>query len=136
MLVVAYFSDRVLNRKIFVWPFLLLSGVALFSSYTFSGTNFWFSYISLIVAGGAMYAPYGPFFAIIPEMLPKSVAGEVMALINTCGALGGFVGTWLVGWLQALTGNARAGFLAMSMSLLIAAGIILTLRSNAVTQTK
>ena len=130
MLLVAYFSDRVLNRKDFVWPFLLLSGVALFSSYTFSGTNFWFSYISLIVAGGAMYAPYGPFFAIVPEMLPKSVAGEVMALINTFGALGGFVGTWLVGWLQALTGNSRAGFLTMSMSLLIAAAIILALRTN------
>ena len=130
MLLVAYFSDRVLNRKSFVWPFLLLSGIALFSSYTFSGSNFWFSYISLIVAGGCMYAPYGPFFAIVPEMLPKSVAGEVMALINTFGALGGVVGTWLVGWLQALTGNARAGFLTMSMSLLIAAGIILCLRTK------
>ncbi|HUV68513.1 MAG TPA: MFS transporter [Terracidiphilus sp.] len=129
MLLVAYFSDRVLNRKAFVWPFLLLSGVALFSSYTFSGTNFWFSYISLIVAGGAMYAPYGPFFAIVPEMLPKSVAGEVMALINTFGALGGFAGSWLVGWLQAVTGNARAGFLSMSISLLIAAAIIFTLRT-------
>jgi sugar phosphate permease len=134
MLIVAYFSDRVLNRKIFVWPFLLLSGVALFSSYTFSGTNFWFSYISLIVAGGCMYAPYGPFFAIVPEMLPKSVAGEVMALINTCGALGGFIGTWLVGWLQALTGNARAGFLTMSMSLLVSALIILSLKANKTTR--
>lgn len=130
MLIVSYFSDRVLNRKIFVWPFLLLSGIALFSSYTFSGANFWFSYVSLIVAGGCMYAPYGPFFAIIPEMLPKSVAGEVMALINTCGALGGFIGTWLVGWLQALTGNARAGFLTMSLSLLISAVIILCLRTS------
>jgi len=130
MLLVAYFSDRALNRKIFVWPFILLSGVALFTSYAASGNHFWLAYVSLIVAGGAMYAPYGPFFAIVPEMLPKTVAGEVMALINTFGALGGFAGTWLVGWLQALTGNARAGFLTMSMSLLIAAVIILCLRTN------
>jgi sugar phosphate permease len=130
MLLVAYFSDRVLNRKIFVWPFLLLSGIALFSSYATSGNHFWLAYVSLIVAGGAMYAPYGPFFAIVPEMLPKTVAGEVMALINTFGALGGFAGTWLVGWLQALTGNARAGFLTMSMSLLMAAGITFCLRTN------
>jgi sugar phosphate permease len=130
MVLVAHFSDRVLNRKIFVWPFLLLSGVALFTSYATAGSNFWLSYISLIVAGGAMYAPYGPFFAIVPEMLPKSVAGEVMALINTFGAMGGFVGTWLVGWLQALTGNARAGFLTMSLSLLVSAVIILCLRTN------
>jgi sugar phosphate permease len=130
MLLVAYFSDRALNRKIFVWPFLLLSGVALFSSYATAGSHFWLAYISLVIAGGAMYAPYGPFFAIVPEMLPKSVAGEVMALINTFGAMGGFVGTWLVGWLQALTGNARAGFLTMSLSLLVSAIIILCLRTS------
>jgi sugar phosphate permease len=129
MLVVAHFSDRALNRKVFVWPFLLLSGVALFCSYMTAGNNFWLAYVSLIVAGGAMYAPYGPFFAIVPEILPKTVAGEVMALINTCGAFGGFIGTWLVGWLQALTGNSRAGFFTMSMSLLVSAGIILCLRT-------
>jgi sugar phosphate permease len=129
MLVVAHFSDRALNRKVFVWPFLLLSGVALFCSYMTAGSNFWLAYVSLIVAGGAMYAPYGPFFAIVPEILPKTVAGEVMALINTCGAFGGFIGTWLVGWLQALTGNSRAGFFTMSMSLLVSAGIIFCLRT-------
>jgi MFS-type transporter involved in bile tolerance (Atg22 family) len=76
-----------------------------------------------------MYAPYGPFFAIVPEMLPKTVAGEVMALINSFGALGGFAGTWLVGLLQALTGNSRAGYLVMSMSLMLAGGIIFRLRA-------
>jgi sugar phosphate permease len=130
MLAVAHFSDRALNRKAFVWPFLLLSGVALFCSYATAGHNFWLGYVSLIVAGGTMYAPYGPFFAIVPEMLPNNVAGEVMALINTFGALGGFAGTWLVGWLQALTGNSRAGFFVMSMSLMVAGGIILCLRTN------
>jgi MFS-type transporter involved in bile tolerance (Atg22 family) len=74
-----------------------------------------------------MYAPYGPFFAIMPEMLPRNVAGEVIALVNSFGALGGFVGTWLVGWLQAVTGNAGAGFLAMSIMLLLSGVITLFL---------
>ncbi len=129
MLVVAYFSDRVLNRKAFVWPFLMLAGAALFCSFAIAGSNFWLAYLSLIVAGGAMYAPYGPFFAIVPEMLPSTVAGEVMALVNTFGALGGFAGTWLVGALQALTGNARAGFLAMSLALIAAGATTLCLPS-------
>jgi sugar phosphate permease len=128
MMAVAYFSDRALNRKIFVWPFLIASGVALFCSYATAGQNFWLAYVALIIAGGAMYAPYGPFFAIVPEMLPCNVAGEVMALINTCGALGGFAGTWLVGALQALTGSARAGFLSMSIALMAAGAITLWLR--------
>jgi MFS-type transporter involved in bile tolerance (Atg22 family) len=71
-----------------------------------------------------MFAPCGPFFAIVPEMLPKNVAGEVMALINSCGALGGFAGAWLVGFLQAITGNSRAGYLVMSIALMLAGGII------------
>jgi MFS-type transporter involved in bile tolerance (Atg22 family) len=129
MMIVAHFSDRTLNRRRFIWPFLLLSGIALFVSYMTAQHTFWVSYGFLILAGGAMYAPYGPFWSIVPEMLPKNVAGEVFALINSCGALGGFAGTWLVGLLQALTGNSRAGFFLMSMSLLIAAGIILWLRA-------
>jgi MFS-type transporter involved in bile tolerance (Atg22 family) len=64
----------------------------------------------------------------MPEMLPKNVSGEVIALINSCGALGGFVGTWLVGLLQALTGNSRAGYFCMSMSLMLAGAIIFCLR--------
>jgi len=129
MLVVAYFSDRALNRKAFVWPLLLLSGVALFCSYAAAGSHFWLAYAALIVAGGTMYAPYGPFFAIVPEMLPNNVAGEVMALINSCGALGGFAGAWLVGLLQAVTGNSSAGYLVMSISLMLAGGIIFRLRT-------
>jgi sugar phosphate permease len=131
MLIVAYFSDRILKRRAFVWPFLMLAGVALFASYATAGHNFWLAYAALIIAGGAMYAPYGPFFAIIPEMLPSTVSGQVFALINTCGALGGFAGTWLVGWLQALTGNSRAGFLSMSIALLTAGLLTLCLRTLA-----
>jgi len=130
MLVVAYFSDRVQHRKMFVWPFLMLSGAGLFCSFAAAGSHFWIGYAALIVAGGAMYAPYGPFFAIVPEMLPSTVAGKVMALINTFGALGGFAGVWLVGWLQALTGSARAGFLSMSMALIAAGTITLFLPST------
>lgn len=130
MLAVAWFSDRAQYRKLFVWPFLMLSGAALFCSFAAAGSHFWLAYSSLIVAGGAMYAPYGPFFAIVPEMLPSTVAGEVMALVNTFGALGGFAGTWLVGWLQALTGSARAGYLSMSMALIVAGAITLCLPST------
>jgi MFS-type transporter involved in bile tolerance (Atg22 family) len=67
----------------------------------------------------------------MPEMLPSNVVGEVMALVNTCGALGGFAGTWLVGALQALTGNARDGFLVMSISLMAAGVITLSLPASA-----
>lgn len=130
MLAASHFSDRTLNRKHVVWPFLLLAAVGLFGSYATASHSFWLAYGFLILAGGSMYAPYGPFFAIVPEMMPQNVAGEVMALVNSCGALGAFIGAWLVGLMQAVTGNARAGFLFMSASLLLAAVITLLLRSR------
>jgi sugar phosphate permease len=128
MLGVAHFSDRTLSRKRYIGPFLLLAGVALFISSMTAGYSFWVAYIFLIVAGGAMYAPYGPFFSIVPEILPKNVAGEVMALVNSCGALGAFAGTWLVGQLQAVTGNSRAGYFFMSMLLMLAGALIFRLK--------
>jgi nitrate/nitrite transporter NarK len=108
----------------------MLAGVALLISSMTAAHSFWLAYAFLIVAGGAMYAPYGPFFSIVPEMLPRNVAGEVMALINSCGALGAFAGTWLVGFLQVLTGNSRAGYLVLSLSLMLAGGITFSLQAT------
>jgi MFS-type transporter involved in bile tolerance (Atg22 family) len=129
MLGVAHASDRALNPRRYVGPFLMLSGAAMFASYITANQSFWLAYGFLIVAGGAMYAPFGSFFAIVPEMLPDNVAGEVMALINGFGALGAFAGTWVVGLLQALTGSSRAGYFCMSMSLLLAGGMMYLLRA-------
>ncbi|OJU11300.1 MAG: 2-ketogluconate transporter, partial [Caulobacterales bacterium 68-7] len=81
MLVVSWLSDKLQTRKVFVWPFLLIGALAFAGSFLLGTSNFWLSYGLLVLAGGAMYAPYGPFFAIIPEMLPKNVAGGAMALI-------------------------------------------------------
>ena len=130
MLFVSYFSDRSFRRKRFVWPFLMLAGASLLGSYFTAAHSFWLAYGFLILAGSCMYAPYGPFFAIMPEMLSKNVAGEVTALVNSCGALGGFIGIWFVGLLDAHTGNSRAGFLMMSISLMIAGIIIFGLRGT------
>lgn len=130
MIGVSYFSDRSPNRVRFVWPFLLLAGIAFFGSYLTASYSFTVAFCFLIVAGAAMYAPYGPFFAIIPEMLPSNVAGEVTALVNSLGALGSFLGSWLVGYLNGRTGNAKAGYLLMAASLAMSGLITLMLRTT------
>ena len=52
-----------------------------------------------------------------------------MALINSCGALGSFVGSYLVGWLNGVTGGSGASFVLMSLALLMSAVLTLALRS-------
>ena len=121
MLSVSYFSDKTLKRKVFVWPFLLIGALAFYGSYLVGTSNFWLSFVLLIIAGGAMYAPYGPFFAIIPEILPRNVAGGAMALINSMGALGSFIGSYIVGYLNGTTGGFGASYIFMSGSLLLSA---------------
>lgn len=126
MILVARRSDRTLKREAYVWPFLLLAGFAMLGSFLAADT-FALAFTCLIVAGGCMYAPYGPFFAIIPERVPRRYNGEAFALINSSGALGGFAGSYLVGLLSALTGSHRAGDLLMSLFLIASALLILLL---------
>ncbi|SOD81850.1 MFS transporter [Spirosoma fluviale] len=125
MLSASYLSDKTQNRKSFVWPFLLVGAIAFYGSYLIGADHFWISFILLIIAGGAMYAPYGPFFAIIPELLPKNVAGGAMALINSFGALGSFIGSYIVGYLNGSTGGFGSSYLFMAGSLLLSAVITL-----------
>jgi len=96
MIIVSWASDKLQNRKLFVWPLLLIAAFAFIGSWAVGANHFWVSYTLLVIAGAAMYAPYGPFFAIIPEMLPRNVAGGAMALINSMGALGSFFGLWAI----------------------------------------
>jgi sugar phosphate permease len=121
MLVASYFSDKTMNRNAFVWPFLLIGAVAFYASYAIGTDHFWISFVLLVIAGGAMYAPYGPFFAIIPEILPRNVAGGAMALINSMGALGSFVGSYIVGYLNDSTGGFGASYIFMAGSLFLSA---------------
>lgn len=136
MLGASYYSDKTLNRKAFVWPFLLIGALAFYGSYALGTSNFWLSFVLLTVAGGAMYAPYGPFFAIIPELLPRNVAGGAMALINSMGALGSFAGSYLVGYLNGATGGFGASYIFMAGSLLLAALLtLLAVKGAATTST-
>ncbi len=57
MIVVSWASDKLQNRKVFVWPLLLIGALAFIGSYLVGTGNFWLSYALLAVAGAAMYAP-------------------------------------------------------------------------------
>jgi sugar phosphate permease len=121
MINVSYFSDKTLKRKIFIWPCLLLGAIAFYFSYLTSTNNFWLSFALLSTAGMAMYTPYGPFFAMITEILPANVAGVSIALINSFGALGAFAGSYLVGYLNGTTGGFGASYIFMAGSLFLSA---------------
>jgi len=131
MVLTSTLSDRLGRRRLFVWPFLVLGAMAFLGSYLLGRSSFWPAFELLVIAGGAMYAPYGPYFAWIPETLPRHVAGVSIALINSCGALGSFVGSYAVGWLNAATGGPDVSYLTMAGALLLS-GVLTLLVGEAV----
>lgn len=55
------------------------------------------------------------FFAIPSTFLTSVAAAGGLAFINSIGALGGFVGPYVMGWLRETTGSFDAGMLAIAV---------------------
>jgi cyanate permease len=127
-IVVSTWSDVTGQRMSALWPCLGLAAAAFYGSYLLGGTHFWISFGLLTLAGAMMYAPYGPFFAYITETLPANVAGGAIALINSMGALGSFVGAYGVGLLNGIAGNSSLSYLMMAAALLVAAALTIAVR--------
>ena len=131
MLIVSYWSDRLLNRKSFIWPAMIVGGLAFAGAAAVGASHFWWAFTALLFAGAAVYTPCGPLWAFIAEMVPQNVVGESMALVNSAGAIGGFVGSYAVGFLVGHYHRNGPSFLFMAGSLILAGLITLLVRSGA-----
>ncbi|WP_439487756.1 MFS transporter [Algoriphagus sp.] len=121
MFITSYLSDKTLDRKSFIWPFLLIGSLALYGSYWVGPDSFGFSMVLLIIAGAAIYIPYAPFFTALTEIFPSNVSAGAIALINSFGALGSFAGSYIVGYLNGSTQGFGASYLFMAACLLLSA---------------
>src|SRR5205085_8222864 len=75
------------------------------------------------------------FWALPTSFLTGTAAAASIGLINSIGNLGGFVGPYVVGYLSnaAKSGTANpyaGGVFYLSVSALVAAGLILSLRAT------
>jgi ACS family tartrate transporter-like MFS transporter len=82
--------------------------------------------IALTVAAVGDLGTRGPFWALPTRFLAGSAAAGGIALINTLGSLGGFVGPNAVGLAREVTGSFAGGLLFIAA--LLAAGAVLALR--------
>jgi len=119
-------SDRRAHRRVFTWIPLLISALCFAVSYLTRGGTFTTSFILLIIAAAGMYAPYGPYFAYIPKLLPAADAAPAVGMINAFGALGGFVGTYIVGALG--WGTSAVPFVFLAACLFAAALLMFAVR--------
>ncbi|MEP9352174.1 MFS transporter [Xanthobacter sp. KR7-65] len=80
------------------------------------------------VASMGIYAALGPFWSVPPLFLRGTAAAAGIALINSIGNLGGFVGPYLVGWIKEATDRFSSGFEALAAIVLLAGLLALVLR--------
>jgi sugar phosphate permease len=131
MLIVSYWSDRTLKRKAFIWPAMIIGGIGFLVAASVGAGHFWWAFAALLFAGASVYTPCGPLWALIAEMVPRNVVGESMALVNSAGAVGGFVGSYAVGFLVGHFHRNGPGFVFMAVALIAAGLLTLTVRTSA-----
>jgi ACS family tartrate transporter-like MFS transporter len=78
--------------------------------------------IALTIAAMGDLCTRGPFWALPSRFLAGSALAAGIALINTMGSLGGFVGPNVVGWIKESTGGFTGGLLFLA-ALLVLAGV-------------
>jgi MFS family permease len=87
--------------------------------------------IAMLCITGAGTAGYLPgFWALPSSFLTGTTAAASIGLINSFGNLGGFVGPIVVGQLSTWTKSYFGGILYLSVSALVAAFLILSLRTS------
>jgi ACS family tartrate transporter-like MFS transporter len=77
---------------------------------------------ALTIAAMGDLCTRGPFWALPPRFLSGSALAAGIALINTFGSLGGFVGPTMVGYVRDSTGGFTGGLLFLA-ALLVLAGV-------------
>ena len=75
-----------------------------------------------------IYAAMGVWWTIPTSFLSGSAAAGSVALINSCGNLGGWVGPYMMGWLKTETGSFDTGYFLMALFMFVAALTVLTIQ--------
>jgi ACS family tartrate transporter-like MFS transporter len=91
-----------------LWP----GGAALMGLAGLSGP--WWSLCCFTLATIGLWGMLGPFWTIPTGFLSGAAAAGGVALINSLGNSGGFVGPTLVGYVRDATGSHAMGFLAIA----------------------
>ncbi|MED0864473.1 MFS transporter [Bacillus safensis] len=119
-------SDRTGERRIHTALPLLVAGLTLFSVGMVS--NPFIAMIFITISLAAMYCFKGPFWSLPTMILSPATVAVGIAVINSIGSLGGFVGPYAVGWLKDYTGKMQAGLIFLSMILIIAFLLVLAMK--------
>jgi ACS family tartrate transporter-like MFS transporter len=128
LLVFGRTSDATGDRRWHLVAFGGLAGAGLLVAITVTDPVVAFAAICVAVACGTAYI--GVFWASPMYVLAGAAAAGSIALINTLGAPGAFLGPYLVGLLGGVAGGADTATATLSIFLFVAGAIPLVFRSR------
>ncbi|OMP68785.1 hypothetical protein BTO28_01400 [Domibacillus epiphyticus] len=123
-------SDRTGERKMHSAIPLVIGALALIGAGLTSNPFLSMFFLTLSLAG--MYCFKGPFFALPSMLLTPSTTVVGIAVINSIGNLGGFLGPYAVGLMKDSTGSTGAGLIFLSAMLLIGFVLVLFIKNSSV----
>jgi len=134
MILVGRSSDRGHERRYHTAIPLMVGAIGLVllgttASSVFFSVTFW-----CFVASG-IYSLFGPLLSLPNEFLTGFSAAAGIALINSLGNLGGFVGPYAIGLISKKTGSFHGGLVFAGVSLFTSAVLLLALRKSIAPET-
>jgi ACS family tartrate transporter-like MFS transporter len=87
--------------------------------------------LALVVVNIGISAAKAPLWAMPSGFLSGAGAAAGIAMINSVGNLGGFVGPFVIGWLKNVTGSYSAGLYVVAATLAVSAIVTLMLSRQA-----
>ena len=121
-------SDKTGERRYHTIAGILTGAVGLTGSVLLADISIAVSMVFFTIAVMGIYGSFGPFWSIPPSFLTTTAAAAAIAMINSIGNLGGFIGPYAMGFIRDATGSFTGGTMFLVACLLIAAALLMMLR--------
>lgn len=130
MYFIGHHSDATGERRWHTILGMITTAIGLAGSALLTDISVFVSMVFYTIAVMGVYGSFGPFWAIPASFLTATAAAGAIALINSIGNLGGFVGPYVMGFIRDATGSFTGGIMFLAACLLTAAVLLMTLRKT------
>jgi MFS transporter, ACS family, tartrate transporter len=130
MILVSRSSDRTMERRYHIAIPQIVGAIALLLLGTITTDSAFLTVALWCFVAMGIYCLLGPFWSLPNEFLTGFSAAAGIALVNSIGNLGGFVGPYAMGAMSKRTGSLHSGLVFAGISLFASAMLILALRKR------
>jgi MFS transporter, ACS family, tartrate transporter len=116
-----YSSDKRRERRLHLMVAMLVAAAGLACA-GFFGVSWW-ALLAMAVTAVGLYGSRPSFWPMPSLFLTGTAAAAGIALINSIGALGGYFGPFVVGWIKDSTNSYEAGLYFLAVCALASAAI-------------